>query len=315
MRVLVVGGGALGQVFGLRLAQAGGQVSYLVKPGQSGWQREGRVVYRLRRTGPPVARRLVPERVFTSPAETAGQDWDAVWLCVPSTVLTGPWVDELRDHVGAATVVLIGQDSQDLPTLRRVWPVEQIVQAVPTLLAYAAPLADEPLPEPGIAHWVPPGAAVAVSGARERVDPVVRALRRGGLRARNAGPVGTGDALAALMVPHLAALEIADWSVPALLANPRPGAAAAREATAVVAALHGRRPPAAVVTAPWLASLAFRLLPVLAPFDVPRYLRAHFTKVAAQNRLMLDGWIAAGRARGLPVDQLRRLRQALPAVG
>jgi hypothetical protein len=52
-------------------------------------------------------------------------------------------------------------------------------------------------------------------------------------------------------------------------------------------------------------------LSLLAPFDLERYLRHHFTKVGEQTRLMLDDLIGEGAARGLPVTRLRRLRASL----
>lgn len=306
MKVLVVGAGALGEVFGLWLARGGTAVSYLVRPGRDGWADEGRTVYRLRRLGKPVAEALRPEQVRT---EATG-DWDAVWLCVSSHALREPWVRELRDRVGSATIVTIGQDAHDKDVLRRVWPEEQIVQVVPSVLAYQAPLTDE-VPAPGVAYWLPPGAGSVLNGPEERARAVVAALRAGGVRAKYAGRTGSGELIAAKTVPYVAALEVADWSLTDLRPGLGSAAAAAHEATTVIAALTGGTPPRAG-TPPWLAGLVLRLLPLLVPFDLRRYLRAHFTKVAPQTRMMLDSWITEGESRDLPVARLKELRHALP---
>ncbi|HEY5835549.1 hypothetical protein [Streptomyces sp.] len=191
------------------------------------------------------------------------------------------------------------------------WPDEQIVQVVPSVLAYHAPLVDE-VPTAGVAYWLPPGAAPVVSGTEDRVRPVIAALRAGGVRARKAGRAGTGELGAAQQMPYVAALEIASWSLPTLRVGLSLPASAAGEAVAVVAALSSRKPPR--VAPPWLVGAALRLLPRLAPFDLPRYLEAHFTKLAAQTREMLDGWISEGESCGLPVARLKELRQALPPV-
>ncbi|MGW1739084.1 ketopantoate reductase family protein [Nocardia sp. NPDC001965] len=306
MRILVVGDGALGQVFGLRLGLGGASVNYLVKPGRTGWGGTGRTLYRLRRFGGPVAERLRPAGVD---AETPDGPWDMVWLCVSSTALRGSWLPALRDVVGDTTVVTIGQDLHDRAVLERVWPAGRIVQVVPSLFAYSAPLTGE-VPAPGIAYWVPPGSALTVLGDPDRAGAVVDALRAGGLRARRSARAGTGERVAALMVPGIAALEAADWSLPALLADMGPAVEAGAEASAVVAA----QPRAHRVRVPkWVARGALRMLRVLLPFDLDRYLEAHFTKVADQTRLMLDGWIAEGETRGLPVNRLRELRNRLSA--
>jgi hypothetical protein len=296
MRVLVVGDGPLGQVFGLWLTEGGASVTYLVKPGRDGW--EERTLYRLRRVGRPVPRRLRPAQVVT---ELDGGSWDMVWLCVSSIALRGPWLRELAEKAGDATIVSVGQDVHDRAVLGEVWPSGRIVQVAPAVLAYAAPLAGE-VPAPGVAYWTPPGAANGVSG--ERAASVVAALR--GTRSRVARRPGAGEAAAARMMPYIAALEAAGWSLPELRAGLGLPTAAAAEAVRIV----GGRTPALMRPA---AGLVLRLLPWLAPFDLPRYLEAHFTKVAAQTRLMLDGWIAEGTSSELPVTRLRELRDALSA--
>lgn len=305
MRVLVVGDGALGQVFGLRLGLGGAAVNYLVKPGRAGWGETGRTLYRLRRFGGPIAQRLRPEGVH---AEIPAGPWDMVWLCVSSTALRGSWLSGLRDAVGDATVVTIGQDLHDRAVLEQVWPAERIVQVVPSVFAYSAPLTDE-VPAPGIAYWVPPGSVLKVLGTPARAKEVVSALRAGGLRARRSTRAGTGERGAALIVPYTAALEVAGWSLPVLLSELGPAVAAGGEASAVVAARTGG---GRVRVPEWMVGSILRWLPVLPPFDLERYLAAHFTKVADQTGLMLDGWIAEGEARALPVARLRELRDRLP---
>ncbi|MFI7687798.1 ketopantoate reductase family protein [Nonomuraea sp. NPDC049655] len=302
-KVLIVGAGALGQVFGAWLAAGGARVSYLVRPGREGW--EGASLYRLRRGRAPVAERVTPYEVRSEPPR---ERWDMVWLCVDSPALRGDWTGALRAATGEATVVTIGQDPGDLRTLAGVWPREQIVQVTPTLLAYQAPLERE-VPAPGVAYWVPPGTATGVTGAR--APQVVAALRAGGVRARRVTRAGAGELTAARMIPYIAALESAGWRLPASGPRLRGAAAAVREAVAVVCAQHGLRAPVPVPS--WAVGLALRVLPRLLPFDLRRYLETHFTKVSAQTRLMLDGWIAEGSARALPVGRLSAVRDSLPA--
>ncbi|GAA3598073.1 hypothetical protein GCM10022419_096820 [Nonomuraea rosea] len=291
VKVLIVGAGALGQVFGSWLATGGAQVSYLVKAGREKWADGGVPVSRLRSGRGPVAGRLVPYQVMSEPAGA----WDMVWLCVDSGALRGAAIARLREVSAGATIVTIGQDLGDLDTLARIWPQEQIVQVTPTVLAFPAPS--------GMTYWTPPGAATGVSGPR--APQVVAALRAGGVKARRVRQAGGGEMTAARMIPFIAALEQAGWSLPRLDG----AAAASREAIAVVAAQHGRR---VTPSAPaWAVRPALRALPRLLPFDLWHYLESHFTKVSAQTRLMLDGWIAEGAGRGLPVKHLKVLREGL----
>nr|WP_146607589.1 hypothetical protein [Spongiactinospora gelatinilytica] len=84
-----------------------------------------------------------------------------------------------------------------------------------------------------------------------------------------------------------------------------PAAGAGREALAITAARHGRRPPPGVPA--WAAAVALRVLPRIVPFDLAAYLRTHFAKVSAQTGLMLQEWIEEGAVRGLPVANLKAL--------
>ncbi len=47
-RVLVVGAGAVGQVYGLYLRRGGARVSFLVKPAHAAWCQRGFALHRLR---------------------------------------------------------------------------------------------------------------------------------------------------------------------------------------------------------------------------------------------------------------------------
>jgi Ketopantoate reductase PanE/ApbA len=309
--VLIVGGGSTGQAFGLALSKGGAAVSYLVRPAQTNAAREGFQLYRLRRFRAPVGERLVPDHVFDNTAGAERTRWDAVWLCVASTALRGRWLEDLRNRTGDSTIVSIGQDADDRATLEALWPAEQIVQVAPAVFAYKAPLAGERFDPSGTAFWVPPGATVAVSGPERRARPVSRALSSGGMRARHR-PAGGGEMAAALNIPYVALLESKGWSLHAARRELRHAAAAAREATSVVATVHDLRPPRRLATSPFVARLALAAFKRLAPFDLEGYARVQFTKVAAQTRLMLDGWIDEGRARNLPIAQTERLRSALP---
>jgi hypothetical protein len=309
--ILIVGGGSTGQAFGLALSKGGAAVSYVVRPAQAKAAREGFQLYRLRRLRAPARERLVPDHVLDNVTGLQRTRWAGVWLCVASTALREPWLEDLQNRTGDSTIVSIGQDAGDRATLEALWPAEQIVQVAPAVFAYQAPLVGESFDPPGTAFWVPPGAAVAVSGPEPRARPISRALSSGGMRARQRA-AGGGEMAAALNIPYVALIESKGWSLRAARRELRHAAAAAREATSVVASVHDLRPPRRLATSPFVARLALAAFKRLAPFDLEGYARVQFTKVAPQTRLMLDGWIDEGRARNLPIAHIERLRSALP---
>lgn len=311
MRVLLVGAGAVGQVLGQHLSKGGAQVSVLLRPDRQ-IPADGFRLHRLRAGRQPLSATWLPDQVSPEPAALSAVRWDAVLLCVPSVALRSGWLAEVAAQVGAATIVSIGQDPADRATLLGVWPGRQVVQATPGLLAYHAPLTAVDRIRSGIAYWLPPGPSLTFAGAAERVRPLMEIFSSGGLRAGQV-PVGSGELRAALTIPYVARLATVDWSVRELRQHLALPARAAHEAAVVVAAMHSMARPGRLGSCVPLVSSALWVLPFLVPFDLHAYLRRHFSKMSGQTAQMLAGWVAAGRARALPVDSLAEL--ALARVG
>ncbi len=341
-RVLVVGAGAVGQAYGHCLARGGAALTFLVKPKHAAAARGGFSVYPLNQRA---ARRGEPQRlegfeVLTSAQEVAARGaaapWDAVWLCVSATALRGDWLGPVLEATGDATVVLLTPGLEDRRYVLDVLEASasagggaggraeaRLVQGVITLMAFHAPLGDEGEGEdtlgaraPGIAYWLPPGAKLPLAGEAVRVAALVRALGRGGCRARLDPEAARSGALAsAVMMPYLAALELAGWRFDAVRRSPELVRAwrAGREAAAVVAAETGAKPgwPARLLR-PWSVRLLSRLAPLLFPFDIERFLCVHFTKVGDQTRFMLGRYAALAAQRRLPHAHLDALAAALP---
>lgn len=312
MRVLIVGAGAVGQVYGLELQRAGVDVSFFVKPAHSEAARAGFTMFPL--NGARETIRFERFGVVTSVEELRGRVWDQVWLAVSGTAIRGAWLEEIVGATGDATVVCL----QPGPEAKaRVGPIagDRLVIGIIAFIAYQAPLPGETrFARPGIAFWFPPGPS-PFAGPAARVRPIVAALRRGGCAA-TARPSLDAPATfgAALLQVHVATLDAVGWSWPAARAGDALALAARawREAAAVGAhALGVRAPRWAGLVRPWVSRLAMFLAPRLIPMDVPTYFGYHFTKVGDQTRAMLDHLIATGRDARLPVEALTELRGRL----
>ncbi len=83
-RILLVGAGAVGQVYGRHLQLGGADISFLVRPQYAAAVRRGFDLYPLRKRGRRDAVRLQDFAVLTETAAVAAQRWDAVFLCVSS---------------------------------------------------------------------------------------------------------------------------------------------------------------------------------------------------------------------------------------
>jgi ketopantoate reductase len=313
MRALVVGAGAIGQVYGQHLRAGGAEVVFLAKPSHVEEVRRGFTLYPLNR---PPARRMLPQRVtgfpvVTGAGEIKGTRWDQVYLTMSSPALrSGDWFEELAAAMGSATLVLLQPGPDDRTFVLERVPAAQVVQGIISLMSYRAPLPGETrFPEPGVAYWLPPLAKSAMSGPRPRLAEVIASLRQGGLPVRRHRDVSRIITFpTALFMPLAAVLEEAGWSLSELRKGDRLQRAwkAGRQAMAVTARREGRRPPLLwrLVGRPLLVRAALRLAPALMPFDLEAYLRAHFTKVGDQTRDFLRGYLHHGKAAGLPVDSL-----------
>jgi ketopantoate reductase len=320
-RILVVGAGAVGQVYGMHLRRGGARLSFLVKPAHTAWCQQGFALHRLQARRVTETDRLDDIEVLTDAAAAASLGWDQVWLAVASDALRGDWLGAFLGALGDATVVALQPDLDDRTRLLLHLPEARLVQGLIGFLAFQSPLPEagrlreaSELPS-GIAYALLPPVASTFSGATARVQPILRVLAAGGFRARAVRDVVEASALrSAASVPVVAALELSDWSLIRLRRGPHLalGLRAAREAREVVADHFDRAPSQLTrLLRPLPVGLALRLAAHAAPVDLEQFLRFHFTKVGPQTRLMLDTWCDHAAAAGLPSRALSELRQAL----
>lgn len=320
LSALIVGAGAVGQVYARHLQLGGAKVTLYVRERHRAEAVGGFDLVRVRGLGRARGRarrelvRLEGCDVVTTAEEVAARRFDQVYLTLPSTGLHGAWLAALVGAIGDATVVGLTPSPGDRALLfaAGVKP-EHLVDGLISLVSYHSPLdgedADTP---PGTTYWFPPASPCLLSGSA-RVDDVVAALERGGMPARRHRDVPHMAAFpnAAFMV-YLTALEAAGWSLAALLQREALARAVrgARQALASAEVAAGPRPIALglLVTRGWLLRVALWFGLRAVPFPLEAYLRAHFTKVGAQTRLILDSLITRGKAAELPVDELRALR-------
>lgn len=328
LAVLVVGAGAVGQVFGQHLARGGARVTFMVRAQRREEAARGFDLYPLngfRRGSRPL--HFTQFELISSTRELAARRFDQVYVTVPSPAMEGPWLRELIAAVGDATLISLQPDAQDHALMRAAGArAEALVYGAIALVSYAAPLPGETrFPVPGTAYWLPPLARSPFSGPgelqgsardrnRARVSEVVAALRRGGLPAMRHPDVERALALpSAIGMTYLTALERAGWSARRL----REGdllalcARALRESVAIVSA--SRNGPAAavagVLTHPRLLALLLWIGARLTPFPLDRYLQQHFTKVGAQTRLIVARILAQAEAAGARAPALAQLAE------
>jgi ketopantoate reductase len=317
-RVLVVGAGAVGQVYARHLQLGGAEVTLFVRAAYRADAARGFTLYPLNARAPTAPVAFAAAGVVTTAAEVAARTFDQVYLTVSSPALAGSWLGELVAAAGDATIVALQPGPGDRATLLAAGIAEdRLVSGLLTLISYAAPLPGETrFPRPGMAYWFPPLGKSPVSGPRERAAAVVAALTAGKLPARlhRAAP-GAAAFPTAIMSAYLAALEIAGWSLRALVASGAMtrGGAAAREAMAALAAQLGHGPPlsARLIARPRVLRLGLWSAGALVPLPLEVYLREHFTKVHDQTVEFMAALVAKGQRSGVDVATLASLLGAI----
>lgn len=317
MNVLVVGAGAVGQVYGRHLSLGGARVSFLVRPKHEGEHDAGFTMYPLHRKGEYAPVVFAPAAIFSSFIEIVGQKWDQVWICVPSTSLVRPWVDELVAATGEATLVFFGAGMGVIEGLEL--PEERCVFGLIAIMSYFAPLEGETLAQPGVAYWLPPLGATSFAGPPARRDPVVSALRRGKCPAVAREHVRETSAFgSAFLIAHVIALEGAGWSYERFVRERwlADSLAATREAAAAAASHLRASPPFAMrLLGTWTLRVVLAVVRAVAPFDLAKFFQVHFTKVHDQSQMQMAEYLRLGTQGGTPVTALRRLTDDVFGAG
>jgi len=312
LRVLLVGAGSVGQVYGYHLQQGGAHVRFLVRPKYLASGHSGYTLHRLHRRR--VDTLTFQPEVHATPAQAAEGGVDAVVLCMSYAGLKGGWFDALLAEVGDATIVSLVPGGGARSWLEERVASDRLVHGMITLLAYPAPLKGESL-GPGTAFWFPPMSPCPFDGPRDRAEAIAQCLVRGGQPAKWSGPgAPPSDLATCLLMPLLAALEMEGWSFAKLERSPllKLACDGGRDALDVVFANRDSAPGLAKwAMRPFFARSVMRTARVIAPVDLEAFLELHFTKVGDQTRLILDEWIDQATANGVDPQRLEALREGL----
>jgi 2-dehydropantoate 2-reductase len=318
-KVLIVGAGAVGQVFGRHLQLGGARVTFFVKEKHAASARRGFELYPLGSGSPSRPIHFAGEGVVTTPEAISYTPYDEIYLAVASHALRGPWLAEFARAVGEATIVSLQPSPDDRDVILAAgFSPERLVAGLISFISYAAPLRGETrFPTPGMAYWFPPFGKSLFSGPVERTRAAVERLNRGGLPSKWAPDVPHAVAFpTAILMSYLIALESAGWSFDRFLNGEALslGARAVRESIEIIGRTQGALPfPLRLAGNPRFIRLAMWVARRVLPLPVEPYLEAHFTKVGEQTRLGLASMIAQGHRAGLGVATLERLQSSLPA--
>lgn len=315
MKILIVGAGCVGQVFGYHLQRAGAEVSFWVRPKYVEECKRGFVLYSHNGRGLREPIRFQAASILSTLEELERERFDQVYLCIPSNGLRGEWFARFADRLGDAVLVSLCPGIDDRAYIAEHFDPARTVTGLITQISYPAPLPGEQVGEPGTAYWFPPMGPHPFDGPPELVRAVVALLRKGRLPARADFKLAekAGYPNVVLMM-FIIGLEAAGWSFDAVKqpASMQRIHAAMREGLAYVSRRQGTRPPLAFrMLGPLTMRLALGVAPAVIPFDLETYLKVHFTKVGGQTRMFVDDWTRGMRELGVASTNLETLAKAL----
>ena len=317
MNVLVVGAGAVGQVYGYHLARGGADVSFYIKEQYAAELSGGFDLYQHSLFG-----RLLKGRTrhhhfsqfsYISDTASLGQEsFDYILNTVSSTALRSGWWEAFKNASGNAQIVSLQPALDDAELILKTLPRERFIKGLIQFFSYQSPLPGSNEPK-GIHYLLPPVAGLFENESGSASD-LIQALNQGGCKARHQRNLNFySSSLSSISIPLTAALELSEWGIARLIEgdNLQLGLAASREANhAIALALDGKQISPRLLKE-WLVRLFLRIVPFVSPFDVEAYLKFHFSKVGDQTRLMLEQFIVHAKEHEIAHAANSRLLEAL----
>ena len=317
MKILIVGAGAVGKVYGYHLNKAAVEVSFLVKEKYAEAARAGFTLYPRTKSGPSTPVTWTDYKVLTTREEVKKEYYDYVIFAMSSPALRTGWMEDFLQAVPESVIVSLqpGMFDQDYIS-KRITP-SKIINGTVSIVAYDAPMEGEKDEKPGTAFWVPPASFSMLSGLPSQVDLLNEFLTKGGIPARRVRNAHQENIVVNVTLTLIVeALKQCDWSFDKLIKSPvlKLLSAAIPEAAAVQAKQANiNTPKYSKFLHPLLFKATLKMSKHLVPFDLEKYMKLHFTKMGDQMSEHLDQLIEYGTANQLPVGKIEALEAGVQA--
>lgn len=288
--ILLIGAGAVGQVFGYKLARSNDvKLSYFVREKHLKDLSGGVTLYNLMRRSHKIS--FSNYELLTSTSQVAEQKWDQVHLCISSTALRLFDLADLKSALNAdATIVLLQPVPQDFDYLCQYFPVDRIVRGSLNFTAYHAPLPSDPPDFKGMAFLFPPLTKLAFTGPTRLANEVCQAYKDGGVNCEvSEKTLQDYLFISSVVFVFVLALEKCEWNYEKLFKNKEVIKQMNSAKALILRALEcqfNRKAPFLLKIMP-LRILKY-LLPIikrLAPIDPQQLIIQHFSKLSDQTKL------------------------------
>lgn len=322
MKVLMVGCGAVGQVFSLFLQKAGVELGLYDRPAtvdrlKQALEHGGMPLFQISRSHrrDPIAHRLEKYQVATDVEECRRFQPDQIWFTTPSPVYHSEWFREFLQKVPSERVVCFAPEGGRSEFIPESGGRDRLVFGGVTFMAWQGDLDGGGGRPEGVNFWLSP-LAISLSGTEKACGEVKQLLKKAGLRVevqKQDSPMQAS--ITAVMTAFTAGLELSGWSLGGFRKSPwlKRAARASREAALSQLRNDGlftRTLLGILCSSPGLFLITL-VLPLLFPFHIEKYLKFHYRKTRDQTLTLLDVFARDGERRGLTVENIRILLQGL----
>lgn len=315
--ILIVGAGAVGQVYAQQFARAGHDVHLFLKEKYIAEAEQGFTLYHLntdkKRVKPITFKNFHCHSDWSTVAE---RQWQQVWLCMSSTGFAQMDLQPMVQAVGDATFVVLQPGPDDIQRMKDSVGAERVVSGMINMISYHTPLATETVAKEGIAYWLPPLIPMPIEGDHARAEVVIETLTQAKIPASyQAGYAAKGMHGNAFLMVFLAALEISHWQYKSLASNKallKMMIEAQHEAFAALSQHYAIPAPFALkCVKSWMIPPLLTASRHIAPLDMETYLQAHFSKVRSQTVALLQLFIERAQQYQLKHEALSTLTAQL----
>ena len=326
MKVLMVGCGAVGQVFSLFLQKAGVELGLYDRPAtvarlKQALEQGGLSLFQIShsRGRGPIAHRLDKYRVVMDIEECQRFKPDQIWFTTPSPVYHSEWFQEFLQKVSSDLVVCFAPEGGRSEFIPESGDKDRFVFGGITFMAWQGDLEGGGGRPEGVNFFLSP-LGIPLMGTKRACGEVEQLLKKAGLRAviqKQASPMQAS--VTAVMTTFVAGLELSGWSLKAFRKSPWLKRAARASQEAALSQFHR----ASIFTKTLLGLLCSMMglflitlfLPLLFPFDIEKYLKFHYLKTRDQTLTLLEVFAGDGEKAGLPVKNIQILLRGLLESG
>ena len=318
MNILIVGAGAVGLVYGHHFANAGHQVTFLIKEkyqqAVEAEKQKGVVLYHLNND----KHLQQPLRFTNFSTITEWQDaegFDLIALSISSTALRQLPLsiinDKIKESINPVSLLMLQPSEEDLEHLTAVIAKEHILQGMITLISYQTDCINEGIIPAGTAYYLP-SLPMPISASQPpqqqqqdslklkfKLKEVVTLFNQSGIKAKAVNSaLDESRLISAFFMTFLCALEAADWQFERLKNSARllqQLSAAQTELLPQKIIANGVFTPLKkrLLTAllkPWFYKLLINISPRVIPLPLEAYLKKHFLKVRPQTLMYLQDY-------------------------